>query len=339
MALTLLFGYGSASSSASLGAKSRAADVVSAFREEGLPAYITRGQGAAVITGGNSGIGLECVKQLLSAGCKQVVLCSRDVDAGKRALASLDDGTVDISKARVQRLDLADLDSISEACCEIKRKERSVALLLNNAGVLLTPPSTTKQGFELQFGTNHVGHHALTRLLLPCMAPDARVVTVSSRAHRSAQFDITDLMFTRRKYQPFGAYAQSKAANILFAKGLAEKLSSARSSIKSVSLHPGIINTAIWKHVRERPCGRFFTWLLHRFVLDKDVEQGAATSMYAALAPLHALKNGAYLDDCAEAQPTPLCIDEDNALRRQLWDATERMICEAGLKLPGSVLG
>jgi NAD(P)-dependent dehydrogenase (short-subunit alcohol dehydrogenase family) len=337
-ALTLLLKHASASRSASLGAKSRAADVVSAFREEGLQVYITDGRGAAVITRGNSGIGLECVKQLLSSGCKRVVLCSRDVEAGKRALASLE-GTVDLSRARVQRLDLADLDSICDACREIKRKERSVALLLNNAGVLFTPPSTTKQWYELQFGTNHIGHHALTRLLLPCMTPDARVVTVSSEAPKFARFDVTDLMFTRRKYKPFGAYCQSKAANILFAKGLADELSSAGSSIKSVSLHPGIINTPIWKHGRQRPGGRLFTWLMHRFILDKDVEQGAATSVYAALAPAGALKDGAYLNDCAEAQPNPVCSDEDKALRRQLWDATERMLSEAGLKLPGRLLG
>lgn len=335
--LPLLVGHAAASRSASLGAESRAADVVSAFREEGLPAYITRGRGAAVITGGNSGIGLECVKQLLSSGCKRVVLCSRDVDTGKRALANLD-GTVDISKARVQRLDLADLDSICAACHEIKRKEGSVALLLNNAGVLFTPPSITKQGFELQFGTNHIGHHALTRLLLPCMTPDARVVTVSSEAHKFAKFDVSDLMFTRRKYEPFGAYCQSKAANILFAKGLADKLLSAGSSIKSVSLHPGIINTPIWKHGRKRPGGKFATWLLHKFVLDKDVEQGAATSVYAALAPAGALSDGGYLDNCAEAQPTPVCRDADKVLRRQLWDATERMISEVGLKLPSKLL-
>jgi short-subunit dehydrogenase len=163
LTLALVLRHASASGSTSLGAKSRAADVVAAFREDGLPSYITRGRGAVIVTGGNSGIGLECVKQLLSSGCKRAVLCSRDVAAGQRALASLD-GAVDISKARLQRLDLADLALIRAACDEIKRKEGSVALLLNNAGVLSTPPSPTKQGFELQFGTNHIGHHALTRL-------------------------------------------------------------------------------------------------------------------------------------------------------------------------------
>jgi NAD(P)-dependent dehydrogenase (short-subunit alcohol dehydrogenase family) len=98
------------------------------------------------------------------------------------------------------------------------------------------------------------------------MAADARVVTVSSIAHTIAKFDVSDLMCTRRKYKPFGAYCQSKAANILFAKCLADELSSAGSSIKRVSLHPGIIDTPIWKHGRKSAGGRFTTWLLHRII-------------------------------------------------------------------------
>ena len=121
------------------------------------------------------------------------------------------------------QVDLADLDSIKEACEQIARTEGRVSLLLNNAGVMATPQLTTKQGFELQVGTNHLGHHALTRLLLPIMDDDGRVVTVASTAHTMGQVDTTDLFFKEgRKYSPWGAYGQSKAANILFAKGLAD---------------------------------------------------------------------------------------------------------------------
>ena len=196
-----------------LSAKSTAADVVAAHRLK-LPPYVTRG-GVAVVTGGNSGIGAESAKALLDAGCF-VVLCSRDTEAGTKALADI--GAAE-GRARVQQLDLADLDSVKAASDEIAAKEGRVALLLNNAGVMATPLQQTKQGFELQIGTNHLGHFALTRLLLPLIEDDGRVVTVSSTAHTMGSVDTSDLSFAHgRSYSAWGAYGQSKAANILFAK-------------------------------------------------------------------------------------------------------------------------
>jgi len=313
-----------------LGPKSTGSDVLAKYRAKGLPPYVERG-GTAVVTGGNSGLGLQSVAVLLKAGCR-VVLCSRDANAGRAALASLEG--VDTSRARVQQLDLADLNSIAAAHKEIAETERSISLLLNNAGVMACPQQQTKQGFELQIGTNHIGHFALTRLLLPFMEPDGRVVTVASIAHGMGEVDASDLDFVRRKYTKWGAYGQSKGANILFAKGLADELLKANSEIVSVSLHPGVIATPLWRH------GNFLaTWLISKVYCDKDEAQGASTQLYACLAPAEALPAGAYLMDCALAMPNAACADETGKARKALWEETERRIAAAGLALPNTLLG
>ena len=319
-----------AASGVVLGPKSTGSDVLAKYRAKGLPAYVIRG-GTAVVTGGNSGLGLQSVAVLLKAGCR-VVLCSREVNAGRAALASLEG--VDLSRARVQQLDLADLNSIAAAHKEIAATERSISLLLNNAGVMACPQQQTKQGFELQIGTNHIGHFALTRLLLPFMEPDGRVVTVASIAHGMGEVDASDLDFARRKYTKWGAYGQSKGANILFAKGLADELLRANSKIVSVSLHPGVIATPLWRH------GNFLvTWLISKVYCDKDEAQGASTQLYACLAPTEALPAGAYLMDCALAMPNAACADETGKARKALWEETERRIAAAGLALPNTLLG
>lgn len=305
-----------------LSAKSTAADVVGAFRHN-MPPYVSR-NGVAVVTGANSGIGAESVKALLDAGC-YVVLCARDESAAHRALLDME---APPGRARVQRLDLADLTSVEAACDEIAAKEGRVSLLLNNAGVMATPQLQTAQGFELQIGTNHLGHFAMTRLLLPLIEDDGRVVTVASTAHTMGSVDTADLNFARgRKYSPWGAYGQSKAANILFAKGLADELKAAGSNILSVSLHPGVIRTPLWRHGN-----RVLTWLLHKFILDKDVPQGASTSLYACLAD--SLPAGAYLSDCSVATPNEACEDVDGSARAALWALSEKLVAEAGLELP-----
>ena len=245
-------------SALSLSATSTASDVVSRYRPS-LPSYVARG-GVAVVTGGNSGIGAESARALLDVGCFVVLAC-RDEAAGERALAEM---SAAAGRARVQKLDLADLDSVSAACREIAQKEGRVSLLLNNAGVMATPQQKTKQGFELQIGTNHLGHFALTRLLLPLIEDDGRVVTVASTAHTMGSVESADLNFVERKYTPWGAYGQSKAANILFAKGLADLLEEAGSNVLSVSLHPGVIRTPLWRHNNW-----LLTKLLLRFITDK----------------------------------------------------------------------
>ena len=308
-------------------AKTTAAQV---RQQTSLPSYLNKG--VAVVTGANSGLGLESVKELLTAGCR-VVLCSRSTEAGETALSSLEGEGIDTSRCRVQKLDLSSLDSVSAAAREILGADSEISLLLNNAGIMATPEGRTADGFELQLGTNHIGHHALTRLLLPAVVPDGRVVTVASTAHTMGSVEVDDLMFSTRKYKPWSAYGQSKAANILFAKGLATRLASEGSSVLSVSLHPGVIRTPLWRYGNG-----VLTWLLHRFILDKDIPQGAATSIFAALAPAEDLTPGAYLSDCAVATPNEQCTDESGEARDALWKATEELIAKAGLALPADLL-
>ena len=269
--LLLVHCYSStASMIAPLGAKSTADDVLSAFsnarsptfRERAatglLPPFVKR-HGTAVVSGGNSGIGAEACRVLLAAGLR-VVLCARDEEAGAKALAEMPGS----ERARVQQLDLSDLASVQTASDEIRRTEGQIDLLLLNAGVMALPQKeTTRQGFEKQIGINHIGHHAFTRLLLGCMADDGRVVTVASTAHRQpwVSVDTSDLSFDKgRKYTPWGAYGQSKAANILFAKALADELAAAGSSILSVSLHPGFAAGTFASSSR-RAC---LFWLMRR---------------------------------------------------------------------------
>lgn len=293
-------------------------------------------RGVAVITGANSGIGAASVETLARAGMR-VVLCARDADAAAAVVAHLPAQCR--PRCRVQALDLSDLGSVRAAAEEIGAAlgdgER-IDVLLNNAGVMATPERrATEQGFELQFGVNHVGHHMLTRLLLGKMSDEGRIVTVASTAHNRGEVDFSDLNFQggARKYTPWGAYGQSKLANILFAKGLSDRLEGEGSRIKSVSLHPGVIITNLWRHTPKwtRP-------IVNLLFADKTVEQGAATNVYCALVEAAAFEGGEYCTDCGVAEPNASGQDADRVLRTQLWTATERLIKEAGYTLPESLL-
>lgn len=301
-------------------------------RQKSLAPYVSEG-GTAVVTGGNSGIGAVSVRTLALAGMN-VVLCARDVAAAETVRATIDDAAAR-ARVRVQELDLADLSSVRSAAVEIAAAAGGrVDLLLNNAGVMATPERRgTAQGFELQFGTNHVGHHMLTRLLLPYMNRECgRVVTVASTAHSMGELDLEDLNYgAGRSYSPWGAYGQSKLANILFAKGLQDRLTKGNGTgnIASVSLHPGVIATNLWQYSVPRilrPLGRIFA--------PKTVEQGAATNVFCSLVDPAKIDGGDYFSDCAPETPTKEGQDLDRKLRNALWDETEKMIKNAGFELP-----
>ena len=168
------------------------------------------------------------------------------------------------------------------------------------------------------------------------MRNDGRIVTVASTAHAFGQLDFSNLNYDdngpERSYSAWGSYGQSKLANILFAKGLDDKLKEAGSSIKSVSLHPGVIGTNLWRYSPKwtRP-------FLNAIVADKNAEQGAATNVYSCLVESSQLKGGEYLVDCAVAEPNNQGKDETRNLRKKLWDATEALITENGYNLPEDV--
>ena len=315
--------------------KSTATDVLRELNNNCKLAQYVASKGIAVVTGGNAGIGSETVKALSIAGMR-VVLCSRSSEAGEKVLQSLPEWCR--PNVRVQTLDLADLNSVKTAAQDILNKEGEIDILLNNAGVMALPKrEETVQGFELQFGTNHVGHHYLTRLLLPCLRQGGRVVTVASTAHTMSQLDLGDLNYIGdRKYTPWGAYGQSKLANILFAKELDDRLRkediSRTGDVRSVSLHPGVIGTNLWQYSSPS----IIRGLLTKIVSDKTIEQGAATSVYASIVEPSMLTGGDYLSDCKPAEPNANA--QDSILRVKLWEETEDMLSNAGFELEPKLL-
>src|SRR5712691_10140478 len=201
----------------------------------------------AVVTGANTGLGFETARVLAARGAS-VVLAVRDVEKGKRAAARIA-GSAPGADVMVQPLDLTSLDSIRAAAGELRARHPRIDLLINNAGVMLTPRQATRDGFELQFGTNHLGHFALTGLLLQQMlpVPGSRVVTLSSLAHRiRARINFDDLQ-SQRSYRRVAAYSQSKLANLMFTYELHRRLSGAGATI-AVAAHPGLADTELTRH-------------------------------------------------------------------------------------------
>src|SRR6516164_2966666 len=202
----------------------------------------------AVVTDANTGLGFETA-QVLAARGASVVLAVRDIEKGKRAAARIA-GTAPGADVMVQHLDLTSLDSIRAAAGELRARHPRIDLLINNAGVMFTPRQATRDGFELQLGTNHLGHFALTGLLLEQMlpVPGSRVVTVSSTAHRlRARINFGDLQ-GERSYRRVAAYSQSKLANLMFTYELHRRLSGAAATTIAVAAHPGLANTELTRN-------------------------------------------------------------------------------------------
>lgn len=192
-----------------------------------------------LVTGGNSGLGLETVRALAAAGA-EVVLTARSQDKADAAVADVR-ATVPGARLDTLLLDLADLAEVHDAADTFAARQDRLDVLVANAGVMMTPHRTTVDGFELQLGTNHLGHFALVGQLLPLLlaTPASRVVTVSSGVHHSGEIVLDDLMFERRRYSPEAAYAQSKLANLSFALELQRRLEMVDSDTISVAAHPG----------------------------------------------------------------------------------------------------
>ena len=230
----------------------------------------------AIVTGASSGIGLETAKALIAHGAR-VVLAVRDEAKGRDA-AKVMPGP---GSAEVAPLDLASLDSVRAFARAWDGSP--VDLLINNAGVMIPPLSRTKDGFELQFGTNHLGHFALTNLLLPHVT--GRVVTVSSSAHRNGRIDFDDLNWEHKKYRAWRAYGQSKLANLLFTAELQRRLAEAGSPVLSMAAHPGYAATNLQSHSDSRLM-EFAMGTLGNRLLAQDAASGALPTLYVATADL-----------------------------------------------------
>ncbi len=267
-----------------------------------------------VVTGANSGIGLAAARELAASGA-HVVLAVRDAAKGEAAAAGLS------GEPEVRALDLADLAS---ARAFAEGLDRNIDVLVNNAGVMATPHRTTADGFELQLGTNHLGHFALTGLLLPRIQD--RVVTIASGAHRIGKINFGDLQ-SERSYRRWLAYGQSKLANLLFMYEFQRRLDAAGSPLRSVAAHPGYAATSLQSHT-ESIQDRIMA-VSNRIFAQSD-EQGAWPTLYAATTP--DLPGGSYVGPGGflEQRGNPKLVgssaaarDEDTA--RRLWDVSEEL--------------
>jgi NAD(P)-dependent dehydrogenase (short-subunit alcohol dehydrogenase family) len=280
----------------------------------------------ALVTGANSGLGLIAARELARAGARVVLAC-RNMDKGATALRGVTD-EVPKAEAELAALDLASLDSIRSFAQGFPKAHDGLDLLINNAGVMAPPRRTTKEGFELQFGTNHLGHFALTGLLLGALEgrKGARVVTVSSTAHRMGRINFDDLDGERR-YRRWRAYGQSKLANLLFALELDRRLRAAGSTISSLAAHPGYAATNLQS--ASAPVLDRAVMVVTNLLVAQDAEVGALSLLYAATEP--GLEGGTYVGPDGrgeqrghpqpEAVPARAALDE--AVAARLWAVSE----------------
>jgi NAD(P)-dependent dehydrogenase (short-subunit alcohol dehydrogenase family) len=280
----------------------------------------------AVITGANTGIGFEAARTLAAHGAS-VVLAVRNLDKGKEATSRIN-AAARGADVTVQRLDLTSLNSVRDAAQELRANHDKIDLLINNAGVMYTPKNLTADGFELQFGTNHLGHFALTGLLLDRLLPVAgsRVVTISSMAHRiRAGIHFDDLQW-ERAYSRIGAYGQSKLANLMFTYELERRLAGEATTI-AVAAHPGGSNTEL---ARNTPAPlQAVNSLLGRFLF-QSAAMGALPTLRAATDP--GVLGGEYYgpDGFQEARGYPKLVrssaqSHDAELQRRLWTVSEEL--------------
>jgi NAD(P)-dependent dehydrogenase (short-subunit alcohol dehydrogenase family) len=283
-----------------------------------------------LITGANSGIGFQAAVELARHGA-HVLLGCRNATKAQAALQRLQ-SEVPNASAEIVELDMASLASIRAFAAAFAARHIPLDILINNAGIMALPKrELTADGFERQFGTNHLGHFALTGLLMPQLlaAPAPRVITVASLAHRNGKIDFSNLQ-SERKYKPWDAYGESKLANILFANELAKRATAAGSKLISVPVHPGVSRTSIVTNgpgFSDLKSKILFTFA--KFLTSPDSE-GALPTLYAATAP--GIQGGQYIGpngfmefkgSPTVVQPRANALDQDVAAR--LWTASEQL--------------
>jgi NAD(P)-dependent dehydrogenase (short-subunit alcohol dehydrogenase family) len=274
-----------------------------------------------IVTGANSGIGLPIARAMAGAGAR-VVLAVRDLAKGEAAAESIS------GECEVRKLDLADLGSVRGF---VDSWHGELAVLINNAGVMMTPERRTADGFESQIGTNHLGHFALTNLLLPHVTD--RVVTVASGAHRGGSISLDDLNWQSRKYRPSTAYQQSKLANLLFTLELQRRLMAAGSAIRAIAAHPGYAATNLQFRSESRVQDRMMA-ISNRLFAQTD-EAGARPILFAASQDL---PGASYVgpDGLWELRGYPALVGRtaaasDVEMAKRLWTLSEDL---TGVKFP-----
>jgi NAD(P)-dependent dehydrogenase (short-subunit alcohol dehydrogenase family) len=282
----------------------------------------------AVVTGANSGLGLVTARELTRAGACVVLAC-RDLEKGRRAIEQIGREVAEPC-VHLEQLDLADLSSVRDFAERLSYSHDRLDVLVNNAGIMAPPRRETVDGFESQFGTNHLGHFALTGELLPLLsaAPAARVVTLTSIMHRFGWLRLEDLQM-RHRYVNWLAYGQSKLANLMFAVELGRRAAAAGSPLVSVAAHPGYAATNLQFAAPATSVERGTMWVLNQTIAQSG-EQGALPVLYAATMP--GLSGGALVgpDGFMELRGHPRLTRGagrayDETAARALWQRSEEL--------------
>jgi len=294
----------------------------------------------AIVTGANTGLGKASVDQMLGMGIGTVVLAVRDVAKGEAAKTEIlsQHPTASPSSLVVMEVDLADLDSVRRFASKCLNELDRIDILMNNAGVMATPQMTTKDGFEYQLGINHLGHFLLTNLLLEKIiatgqsspSHPARIINVSSAAHLFGRINFDDLMLEDEEYGPWKAYGQSKLANVLFTRELADRLKAIAAPVTVNALHPGGVSTDLERYLLPKEEGLLRQTMIA--IKDKVLlspAQGAETQVFLATSPEVEGITGRYFSSCSEAETFASLDSRNKDQSKRLWDVSERIV---GLK-------
>src|SRR5688572_13096239 len=292
-----------------------------------------------LVTGGTAGLGLETARSLAARGA-HVVMTARNAAKGEQAAATVRKTAARGAGVEVRELDLESLASVRACANRLLDEGRTIDVLFANAGVMACPPGRTRDGFETQLGTNHIGHFVLANKLVPLVAqsPDGRIVVTSSSGHRLADVDLDDPNFERRPYDAWIAYGRSKTANVLYAVELDRRVRGL--GVRACALHPGAINTELARHLTPETLA-----VMKKIIEDagglevvkfKSIPQGAATQVWAGIVADGNVIGGRFCENCDVARvddgPNPIggvrsyALDADRA--RALWTRTEEWVKE-----------
>lgn len=288
-----------------------------------------------LVTGASAGLGVETCRALVAHGAA-VIGAARDLDKARKATTVIDVAAKSGGGSfELVRLDLASLASVRAASAALVAAGQPLDVIIANAGVMACPQGRTADGFETQFGTNHLGHFVFINRVAPLLRQGGRIVNVSSAGHRFADVDLDDPGFESTAYQPFVAYGRSKTANILFAVGLDRRL--AAKGIRATALHPGVIQTELGRHLTPELIAQIMPAVADpSAMVFKSIPQGAATSVWSAVVAAAEEVGGRYCEDChvasitndATAREGVRAYALDPARADALWAKSEAMVGE-----------
>ncbi|XP_070684415.1 retinol dehydrogenase 13 [Pempheris klunzingeri] len=274
-----------------------------------------------LITGANTGIGKETALDMAQRGARVILAC-RDMTRARIAADEIRQKSGN-GNVVVKKLDLCSLQSVRDLAKDVQENEEHLDILINNAGIMMCPKWKTEDGFEMQFGVNHLGHFLLTNCLLDLLKKSApsRIVIVSSLAHEKGHIHFDDINLDK-DYQGEESYRQSKLANVLFCRELAGRLQG--TGVTVYSLHPGVIHTELGRHLFPTLALWKRILVMPLLMLIKSPWEGAQTTIYCAVDESLANVSGLYYSDCAPKTPAPQALDD--AAAKALWDLSASMV-------------